>query len=330
MNSYKNILLINFGGIGDEILFMPVIQNLRKNYPDAKITLCLEGRSSSFVKLTSLLNSHFCIDIKTKNKYIEMLKLYFKALFGRHDLVISAGGNALIAPLLFFTGIKTRVGYNTSSLAKKFLTHAVELNKNQYASMMYFDLVKPITNGEFELPCIEVEELEKNPNSVLVHPGVSKISIQKDIIKSFNSKEWADVIKLLLKNGKTVYLAGGPDDTECIEGIREELKNEDLTNFVDMFGKTKNIFDLVKLIKQSEVLICSDSAPMHIGVATNTKTIAVFGPTDDETLLPKSDKFIALKNDVSCRPCLWAKRQTTCEKLDCLKIDITALNQLIQ
>ena len=38
MNLYKNILLINFGGIGDEILFMPVIQNLRKNYPNAKIT----------------------------------------------------------------------------------------------------------------------------------------------------------------------------------------------------------------------------------------------------------------------------------------------------
>jgi ADP-heptose:LPS heptosyltransferase len=250
MNSYKNILLINFGGIGDEILFMPVIQNLRKNYPNAKITLCLEGRSSSFVKLTNLLDAHFCINIKTKNKYIEMLKLYFKALLGKYDLVISAGGNSLIAPLLFFTGIKTRVGYNTSSLAKKFLTHAVELNKNQYSSMMYFDLVKPITNGEFELPKIEVQELEKNKNSILIHPGVSKISIQKNIIKTFNSKEWAEVIKLILKTGKTVYLAGGPDDTECIEEIRNELKTEDLTNFVDMFGKTKNIFDLVELIKK--------------------------------------------------------------------------------
>lgn len=326
MDSYKNILLINFGGIGDEILFLPVIQNLRKTYPNAKITLCLEGRSSAFVKLTTLIDSYFCVDIKTKNKYIEMLKLYFKALASRYDLVISAGGNSLIAPLLFFTGIKTRVGYNTSSLAKKFLTHAVELNKNQYASKMYFDLVKPITNGEFELPYIEVKDFEKNPNSILVHPGVSKISIQKDIIKSFNAKEWAEVIKLLLNAGKTVYLAGGPDDKECIEEIRKNLKNEDLTNLIDMFGKTKNIFDLVELIKKSEVLICSDSAPMHIGVATNTKTIAVFGPTDDETLLPKADNFIALKNNVDCRPCLWAKRQTTCEKLDCLKIDISKIN----
>lgn len=329
MNTYKNILLINFGGIGDEILFMPVIQNLKKTYPEAKITLCLEGRSSAFIKLTTLLDSYFCIDIKTKNKYIEMLKLYFKALTGGYDLVISAGGNPLIALLLFFTGIKTRVGYNTSSIAKKVLTHAVTLNKNQYASNMYFDLVKPVTNGEFELPHIEIDDLEKNVNSILIHPGVSKISIQKNITKTISSKKWAEMIKLLLNNGKNVYLAGGPDDTECIEEIRKELANENLTNFTDMFGKTKNIFDLVELIKKSEVLICSDSAPMHIGIATETKTIAIFGPTDDETLIPKSDKIIALKNNADCRPCLWAKRQTTCENLKCLDIDINKILELL-
>ena len=329
MNSYKNILLINFGGIGDEILFMPVIQSLRKSYPESKITLCLEGRSSAFIKLTNKLDSHFCIDIKTKNKYVEMLKLYFKALIGNYDLVISAGANPLISILLFLTGIKTRIGYNTSKYASKLLTKAVELNKNQYASMMYFDLVKPITNGDYELPKIEVQEFKKNKNSVLIHPGVSKISIIKNITKTLSAKKWAEIIKLLLNEGKQVYLAGGPDDTECIEQIRNELQNTDLTNFVDMFGKTKNIFDLVELIKKSEVLICSDSAPMHIGVATDTKTIAIFGPTDDKTLLPKSNKFIALKNNSECRPCLWAKRQTTCEKLNCLDIDIKQILDLI-
>lgn len=325
MSLYKNILLINFGGIGDEILFLPVIQSLKKTYPEAKITLCLEGRSSSFVKLTDLIDDFFCIDIKTKNKYLEMLKLYFKALKGSYDLVVSSGANPLISVLLFFTGIKTRAGYDVSFLAKKLLTHPVKLNKNQYAAKMYFDLVKPITNDEFELPVIKAENCDKLPDSVLVHPGVSKISIQKNIIKSFDAKGWAKVIKSLLKSGKNVYLAGGPDDTECINGIREELKNEDLTNFIDMFGKTKNIFDLVKLIKSSEVLICSDSAPMHIGVATNTKTIAVFGPTDNEKLLPKGENFIAITNNIECRPCLWEKRQTSCEKLECLDIDINKI-----
>lgn len=329
MKEYKNILLINFGGIGDEILFMPVIQSLKKTYPNSKITLCLEGRSSVFVKLTNLVDYHFCVNIKTKNKYFQMFKLYIKALTGRYDLVISAGASPLIALLLFFTGIKTRVGYCTSSLSEKLLTFAVPLNKEQYASKMYFDLVKPITNADYELPCINVEELEKVNNSVLIHPGVSAMSVSKKIVKTITAEKWAELIKKLCELGKNVYLAGGPDDTVCIEKIREQLKNSNLPNFTDMFGKTKNIFDLVKLIKQSEVLICSDSAPMHIGVATNTKTIAIFGPTDDKKLLPESDNFIAIKNNSDCRPCLWHKRQETCENLKCLDIDLTKIIECI-
>ncbi len=327
MNVFKNILLINFGGIGDEILFMPVISAIRKNYPDSKITLCLEGRSSAFTKLTNLIDSSFYINIKTKNKYIEMLKLYFKALTGNYDLVISSGANPLISVLLFLTGIKTRVGYSCNKISSKLLTHPVKLNKNQYAGKMYFDLVKPLINTDFELPHIEAEEEEKIPNSILIHPGVSAISVSKNITKTFSPKKWAELIILLLKEGKKVYLAGGPDDCECITKIREELNGSDLSNFTDMFGKTKNIFDLVKLIKQSECLICSDSAPMHIGVATNTKTIAIFGPTDNKKLLPESNNFYAITNQEECRPCLWEKRQTTCEKLNCLNID---LNKIIE
>ncbi len=329
MNSFKNILLINFGGIGDEILFMPVIQSLKKNYPNSKITLCLEGRSKAFISLTNLIDDFFCIDIKTKNKYIEMLKLYFKALFGKYDLVISSGANPLISFLLFFTGIKTKIGYKTSALSKKLLTYAVELNKNQYASNMYFDLVKPIVNSGFEYPQIITEEVQRHENTVIIHPGVSKISVSKGIIKIFGADKWAQLIKKLLQNGKKVYLAGGPDDEQCILKILEELKNVDLTNFVDMYGKTKNIYDLAKLIKSAQVLICSDSAPMHIGVATDTKTIAIFGPTDEKKLLPVSDKFIAVKNNANCRPCLWDKRQTTCDELKCLNIDLDKITESI-
>ena len=329
MNNYKNILLINFGGLGDEILFSPVISALKETYPNAKITLCLENRSRAFINLTNGIDSHFFADIKTKNKYFEMLKLYFRALFGKYDLVISSGANNLISLMLFLTGIKTRVGYKTSSLSEKFLTHAVTLNKNQYASLMYFDLVKPVVNSEYKLPEIKVEECEKIENSVLIHPGVSKISVSKKIIKTITAKQWAELIKEILKKGKDVYFAGGPDDAECISQIKEELRTVDSANFHDMYGETKNIYELAKLIKRSEVLICSDSAPMHIGVATNTKTIAVFGPTDDKILLPVSDKFFAITNDTPCRPCLWEKRQQTCDKLDCLNIDLTKILKLV-
>lgn len=312
-----NILAINFGGIGDEIFFLPALISLKKEYPEAKITLALEPRSKSVRDLTNIIDNLFLIDVKGKNKYFELLKLVYLARRGNFDMVISSGGNKLISILLFMTGIKRRYGYYTGSLSEKLLTKAVPLNKNQYACAMYHDLVTPITEHKTYLPEIDVNEQEKIPNSVLIHPGVSKMSIQKGMIKTITAEVWAETIDLLVKKGKHVMLAGGPDDAEVIETIRKNT-----TGFEDYYGKTKSLKDLAVLIGKAEQFICSDSAPLHAGVAMKTRTYVIFGPTDDKKLIPQSDLVTAIKADDNCpiKPCLWEHRQTTCEKLDCLKI----------
>ena len=80
--------------------------------------------------------------------------------------------------------------------------------------------------------------------------------------------------------------------------------------------------DLAVLIGKAEKFICSDSAPLHVAVAMGTKTYVIFGPTDDKKLIPQSENVIPIKASDNCpiKPCLWEHRQTTCEKLDCLKI----------
>ncbi len=318
---YKNILLINFGGIGDEILFLPTIKSIKKKFPNAKITLTLEPRSASIKNLCAYIDDTIGVDIKGKNKYKELLKFYFKALIGNYDVVISSGSNKLIPLLLYFTGIKTRIGYDSGVLTQKLLTKAVKLNQKQYAGKMYHNLIEELTGQTYEDPEIIVEDLPKFSNSILVHPGVSKMSIRKNIIKNWTNITWAKLIESLLSKGKNVYLAGGPDDDECIKEIREYFKDKDTTKLNDMYGKTKNIMDLAKLIKQCEALVCSDSAPMHIGIATKTKTIAIFGPTDESKLIPASENYIAITADTDCRPCLWDKRQVSCEIKECLNIN---------
>jgi len=320
MNTIKKILAINFGGIGDEILFLPTLISLKKAYPDAKITLALEPRSKGIKDLTDIIDELFLIDIKSKNKYLELLKLVLLARKGHFDLAVTAGGNKFMSIILFLTGIKKRYGYNTGKLSEKLLTQAVPLNKNQYACDMYHDLITPITDIKTILPEINIASQKKEPNTVLIHPGVSKISVKKGIIKTITPKIWAQTINLLLEKGKKVILTGGPDDEECIKEIRARIKNPSVPNFVDFYGKTKNLADLAKLIASSEIFLCSDSAPLHIAVALKAKTYVVFGPTDYKKLIPNCDNIISIMADDSCelKPCLWERRQKTCEKLICL------------
>ncbi len=61
----KNILVINFGGIGDEILFLPTIATLKKEFEGCKITLCLEKRSRAIADLTPLIDDMIFADIKS-------------------------------------------------------------------------------------------------------------------------------------------------------------------------------------------------------------------------------------------------------------------------
>ena len=324
-----NILAINFGGIGDEIFFLPTLISLKKEFPNAKITLALEPRSKSVKDLTDVIDDLFLIDIKGKNKYTELLKLVFLARKNHFDMVISSGGNKLISILLTLMGIKKRYGYDTGKLSKILLTKAVPLNKNQYACAMYHDLITPITDHKTELPEINVSAQEKIPNSVLIHPGVSKMSVQKGMIKTISAETWAETVDLLLEKGKHVILAGGPDDNEVIETIRNKTKNK---NFEDFYGKTKSLKDLAVLIGKAEQFICSDSAPLHVAVAMKTKTYVIFGPTDDKKLIPQSDIVTPIKANDNCpiKPCLWEHRQTTCENLECLKITPKYIVDLIK
>lgn len=328
-NKINKIFIINFGGIGDEILFLPTIISLKKTYPEAKITLCLEKRTKSIKDLTDLIDELYFVDVKGKNKYSELLKMVLKARFGKYDAILSSGGNKLISVLLFMTGIKTRIGYNTGKLSQMLLTNAVELNKNQYASKMYHALAMPLTSEVTELPEINVQSQEKIENSILIHPGVSQMSIKKGIIKTVPAQTWAKVLKLLVEQGKHVILTGGPDDKECIDIIKKECGTFDYDDYAK--GQIKNLKDLAELIGKSEKFLCSDSAPLHVAVAMNTRTYAIFGSTDENKLIPQADFVTAIKSKKHCplAPCLWERRQTSCAELTCLDISAEEIVEIV-
>ncbi len=185
------ILAINFGGIGDEILFFPTLKTLKTCYPTSHITLVTEPRSQGAKELTNLVNKVITCDVKGKLKYLNLLKLIFRVWFRRYKVVVSSGSSPFIAILLFLTGIRKRYGYDTGPLSKLLLTKAIPLNKDQYAACMYHDLTKGFCNEKCSLPEIDVKPENfvwadqkigsRDKQIITIHPGVSKLSIAKNM-----------------------------------------------------------------------------------------------------------------------------------------------------
>ena len=326
MKNYKNILFINYGGIGDEILFLPTLKTAKETYKNAKITLALEPRSKIIQNLTNLIDETVCIDIKANGfkKYINVLFFIIKSWFKKYDCVISSGKSPLVAVILFLTGIKERIGYNSKT--DFLLTKKVILNENQYAAKMYHDLIKPISSIEYKDPNIEIIGNFELPNElqskyIAIHPGVSKMSISKNIFKCPNETFWINLINGLLEKNKKVLLLGTRDDKDLIEKILQNKEFSNNSNFINFYNKTKNIMEMAYLMKKAEKVICVDSAPLHVAVGVDANTIAIFGPTNENKLVPQKENIEIIKNQIKCRPCLWHKRSCNCEKSECLSID---------
>ena len=167
---------------------------------------------------------------------------------------------------------------------------------------------------------------ESDKKIILIHPGSSKLSKQKGIIKSYDN--WVELIEKLQNTDKyQLVLAGGPDDADVINKIIAELGDSKIFN---MYGKTKNIKDLIRLIKKSDLLLCIDSAPLHLAIGVNKKVLAIFGPTDEKKLVPENENFKVIFNHCACRPCLWDKRDKCCDNINCLKIPVEKIFEEVE
>ncbi len=322
MKNYKNVLFINYGGIGDEILFLPTISAFKNKYQHAKITLALEKRSKAIKDLTSLIDEIITVDIKANGlkKYFNVLKFITSLWFKKFDCVISSGKSPLVAIILFLSGIKEKAGYKSKT--DFLLTKKIELNENQYAGRMYHDLLKPFEISDYSDPEIFPEKEFEMSGFIALHPGVSKMSILKNILKCPDVNFWHTLIKGLLNKNKQVLLLGTNDDKDLIEEILKDREITDNSNFINYFNKTKNIMEMASIMKKADSVICVDSAPLHVAIGVKAKVFAIFGPTNEEKLVPKNDNITIIKNNnCTCRPCLWHKRSTNCKESTCLEID---------
>ncbi|MGH9548906.1 MAG: glycosyltransferase family 9 protein, partial [Terriglobales bacterium] len=329
-NAQSKVLAINFGGIGDEILFLPTLKSVRAAIPGCHLTLLLEPRSRSVQQVCPLIDRIVTFDIKKRPLYVsDLMELVGLIREGGYDVLISSGSSKLVSILLFLGGVEKRIGYDSGKLSHILLTNPVPLNRDQYAAMMYHDLatglgVQPACADksipEITVPSANMSRmlalLAQNVTTarrsdagggafkrIILHPGTSRLAVQKGIIKTWANDNWLQLIRFLSAEGNIeVLLAGGPDDEEIIADIMRAVPAE--APLINCYGKTRDLADLAALIHLSDAMVCVDSAPMHLGVALRKPLVALFGPTDEKKLVPDDPRFKTLRGGpvTACDP----------------------------
>ena len=298
------ILALVPGGIGDQILFFPTLDDLKKTYPDAQIDVVVEPRAKSAYRVSKSVSDTILFDFKGSNSLADFANLLGVMRDREYKIAISLGQRRAVGFLLWLSGIPTRVGYGGGS-GERFLTNPVPLNQNQYAAAMYHDLLKglginkPCPELAISVPAKDLEWADnerkqlgiQNGGYVIIHGGSSQLARLKGIDKIYPVESWQMVVQDFQQKQPDlpmVLVKGPEDDAFVVELLRSTPKLK--------VTAPDNIGELVAMIAGASLMLCTDSAPMHLAIAAQTYTLALFGPTDPEKLLPKSERAIGIKS----------------------------------
>ena len=94
-----------------------------------------------------------------------------------------------------------------------------------------------------------------------------------------------------------VIIVGATDE---IETAREVAAKSSAKPII-LTGKT-SLAEAAAVLSEVDLLIANDMGLAHIAPAVGTKTIVIFGPTDERTTQPRGSQVI--RRRVECAPCL--------------------------
>ncbi|GAP94497.1 glycosyltransferase family 9 protein [Leptolyngbya sp. NIES-2104] len=299
------ILALVPGGIGDQILFFPTLDDLKAIYPQAQIDVVVEPRAKGAYRISKSVSDTILFDFKGSNSLSDWSNLLGVLRDREYDIAIALGQRWGIGFLLWLSGIQTRIGYASGSASETFFTKTVPLNSDQYAAAMYHDLLKglgidrPMTDVAISVPARDLEWSDaerkrlglQDGRYVLIHPGAGELSQRKGIDKIYPAENWQKIIRDFQQKQPDlpIVLIKGEEDDEIVAQIVALCPGIKVT-------APENIGQLVSMVAGASLMICTDSASMHAAIAAQTFTLALFGTTDPEKLVPKSDRIAAIKS----------------------------------
>lgn len=290
------------GGVGDQLLFFPTFEDLKRFYPEAQIYAIAEPRAKDAYRVCPFVEGVIPFDFKDRNSLADWGNFLGVLRDREYEVALSLGRQWGVGLLLWLTGIPTRIGYRGPS--SLFLTNPVLLKTEQYAASMYHDLLQglginsPCPEISITIPKKDIEWAEAQqkqlgiPESgyLLIHGGSSELARAKGIDKIYPVENWQDIIKTLQQQqSDPIVVLQGPEDGEWVSALLKLVPN------LQVMSPT-NVGQLAAAIASANLMMCTDSAPMHLAVAVKTPTIALFGPTNPQKLLPASDKYLSIKS----------------------------------
>lgn len=299
------ILALVPGGIGDQILFFPTLDDLKRHYPQAEIDVIVEPRAKGAYRVSASVEEVLTFDFADRNGPADFGNLLGIVRDREYDAALALGQRWSIGLLLWMSGIPIRIGYKANA-GKWFLSHTVPLKSEQYVAHMYHDLLEalgiasPCPEVKLSVPKPDIEWAEaeqkrleiEGSGYILIYGGSSQLAQTKGSDRGYPVEKWQRIIEDIQQKQPDlpIVLLNVLENDEFVAAMMQACPDLKVTAPGDI-GK------LAAIVASASLMLCPDSDPLHVAVAVGTYTIALFGSAEASKQLPPEDeRFVGIQS----------------------------------
>jgi ADP-heptose:LPS heptosyltransferase len=294
----RNILVIDFGQLGDVILSLPALSAIRRKFPRARITVAVGGAAASVVEMAGVADEALAVDrvsLRDGPKHLSVWqigKLVLDVRRRKFDFVIDLHSLSETNLLGFLSGAGHRLyarrpGRSLDYMARFDPPPPVE-DRTKHAIERYLDVLAPLEVGEVaRVPRLAVREEDGRAVEEMLHKAGRKARDRSDGARTASdaplvgifpgaghpSRRWpverfAELAWMLERNDSVrAVVFAGPEERQLVRDARAKFPPS--TVVLDHL----TVPQLAAAAARLSVFVSNDTGPMHIAAAVGTPVV---------------------------------------------------------
>jgi heptosyltransferase-3 len=317
------ILVLLFGDLGDTLLTVPALRALRRRFPHSTVLVMAKPLSGRYVCELGLADEVIDVDKHALDRMrslvspvtaMRLLRLSWHLRRRNVDQLVvfqhltTVWGSLKYGFLAIATGAPIRAGLDNGR--GWFLTHRAQdrgfgaVHESHYwlevASLLGATgeavLEAAISDGDARSADLLLREAGLESGEMLaIHPGVGWYGPGRQ----WGADRFAEAARLILQERPIrCVLVGTESDRAAADTMISALGDR----VVDLVGMTST-GQLAAVLKRCAALLSNDGGVAHLAAAVHTRTLTVFGPSNDAAWHPLGGEVISA--NLPCRPCFY-------------------------
>ncbi|TYB31228.1 MAG: glycosyltransferase family 9 protein [Candidatus Mcinerneyibacterium aminivorans] len=292
MNKANNILIITLNYMGDVLMTLPLVYNIKRKFENCNVFLSAGHKSRGLKNIVNDIDKWFFrsgnINFITLFFHIKKLKKYN---FDKIILIRNAKFTHKIAKKLKsdeVVGLKHSQVSNLEISIPERKNHRTHITDSTECIANYMG----IEDFKYKVNFDKINCRTFKDKFIVFSPGTTRKA------KMMPVEKWKKLGKYITKNYKyKIYIVGSKKDKH----LTKKIKISDFPH-ENIIGKT-NLRELYCYLKNSELTITVDNGTMHLCDLTDAPLISLFGSTNPRIVGPKSQNSYIIQSPLECKYC---------------------------